>query len=238
MDADNTKPVLRRDYSALADTYDEVRFRGRNGRFLYETDASIVRELVELTGASSLLDVPVGTGRVLDYLKDMPIRIVGTDLTPGMLDHARARLTSQQTLLRADASRLPVQSGAMDCITCLRFFHLFAPCDRPPFVREFARVLKPDGYLLCSFTNGWYGGGINWVRRALGRRSVEFVWPGEVNRLFPHWEVCAVRGNFLPLQGFFASTSSWAEKTMRRMTSKFPLNHLCWERFYLLRKPR
>ena len=230
--------VIKRDYSSLAASYDDIRFQGANGRFLYGTDASIVRELVGFTRASRILDVPVGTGRVLDYLKEEPISIIGCDLTPEMLEHARTHMVpSRHTLLHADASNLPISSEVIDCVISLRFFHLFAPRDRHCFVREWARVLKPGGFVLCSFTNGWYGGGINWARRLLGRLTLEFLWPGELRRLFPRWKVCAVRGNFLPFQGYFASKSTWIENATRWLNNRPPLNRLCWERFYLLRKP-
>ena len=230
--------MSQQDYSQIAPSYDEQRFQTDSGRFLYETDRLIVRELVALTKASTLLDVPVGTGRVLDYLKDTPIAITGCDVTVAMLERAKQRMVeSRHTLLYGDASNLPFESGSFDCITSLRFFHLFAPQVRHTFVREFSRVLKPGGYVLCSFTNGWYGGGINWARKLLGQQTVHFLWPGELSRLFPSWRVCALRGNFFPFQWWLASKGTRLDLAMKWFNARTPMNRFCWERFYLLKRP-
>jgi ubiquinone/menaquinone biosynthesis C-methylase UbiE len=223
------------DYTQIADTYDKNRFSGERGAYLYDLDRCIVRELVTRTNASSILDVPVGTGRVLDYLRDLPVQIVGCDATPAMLNQAKAHADEQHhTLQLADASCLPFESASFDCVISLRFFHLFPPEQRHVFAKEFTRVLKPNGYILCSFTNGWYGGGLNWLWKYLGYPSVHFLHINELSRLFPRFSVQQIRGNFLPLQSRLALRIPWLDRPLRKATCFFPLNRLCWEQVYLL----
>ena len=62
-----------------------IRFSGRSGRFNFERDREIIQAYVVESGARRMLDVPAGTGRVLDYVKDLPIEAVGLDLTKEML---------------------------------------------------------------------------------------------------------------------------------------------------------
>ena len=231
-----TQKTPMQDYTHIADSYDEDRFQGIRGEFNYAIDREIVSEYAEIAAPNKLLDVPTGTGRVLDYLGDMPVEIIGCDATQGMLDRAsRHVVDGKHTLLLGDASDLPFDDNEFDCIVSLRFFHLFDKQTRRKFTAEFDRVLKPGGYVICSFTNGWYAGGINWIKRVLGFRTVFFQYPGELKGLFPNYRVCKLRGNFLPLQSRL-NRSLFLGRFLRGLTRSFPFNLVCWERVYLLRK--
>jgi ubiquinone/menaquinone biosynthesis C-methylase UbiE len=180
-----------RDYTDIAPSYNSVRFNSESGAFLYETDRLVIKRLVAKSQAKKVLDVPTGTGRVLDYLGDMDLDITGFDATPGMLDVARKVHcpTARVSLQVGDASKLPFDSGSFDLLVSLRFFHLFNHKDRLPFAKEFDRVVKKDGFILISFTNGWYGGGYYWLRKFLGLNSMYLQSPGEVSKLFPNFKV-------------------------------------------------
>jgi ubiquinone/menaquinone biosynthesis C-methylase UbiE len=226
----------RRSYSHLAPEYDAKRFQGRNGRFVADRDREILRTFVELAQPQRLLDTPVGTGRALAYVGDGPRLRVGLDYTPEMLAFA-ARVQPRPTgLLRGDAAALPFKSDSFDCVVSLRFFHLFAEPQRAGFAREFIRVLAPGGYLIVSFTNGWYMGGVNWLRQRLGARTVQFESRGELHRLFPECSVVRRHGNFLPKQ-WLVDGVPLLGPALRRLTEHPPVNRICWEHIYLLRKP-
>ena len=155
-----------------------------------------------------------------------------------MLNFARARkLPNQVGFNTCDAGELPFENGSVECIVSLRFFHLFRSAQRYVFTREFDRILRPGGHLICSFTNGWYLGGINFLCKAFGFRTVEFLYPGEMGRLFPGYEILALRGNFLPFQWTTSLLGVKCESLSQWMTSRTTLNRVCWERYYLLRKP-
>ena len=228
---------LKRSYSSLAPTYDVARFSGRSGRFLYETDRRIVCDAIATAAPAKILDVPTGTGRVLDYLRNQPASITGVDSTPEMLlQAARYARAGKDELLIGNAAALAFEDDSFDCVVSLRFFHLFSRQERVPFAKEFCRVVRPGGYLLLSMTNGWYAGGINWLKQYLGMRTVSFEYPGELSNLFRDWRTVRVEGNFLPFQSA-ASSVPVLGSLLRWSSRRFPLNHLCYERFYLLRKP-
>jgi ubiquinone/menaquinone biosynthesis C-methylase UbiE len=240
VDQPDNKPVttndLRQDYSTIAGEYDITRFSGRNGQFLTRTDSAIIRSLIHKAGVNKIVDIPTGTGRVPDYLQKQAVKVIGCDLTRPMMERARSRnLSNLAGLIQCDASSLPFKNDSLDCIVCLRFFHLFNRQDRLPFVAEFERVLRPGGHLITSFTNGWYAGGLNWIRQAAGKQTVYFQYPGEMQALFRHWKIVSIRGNFLPFQYYVSLCGQLAEYFARFFTSKWPLNRLCWERFYLLK---
>ena len=81
-------------YSEIAGSYDQTRFQATNGKFLYQTDKRIVCELFSQTASDTLLDAPVGTGRVLDYLRHDRCKIVGIDYTDEMLQISRQVATT------------------------------------------------------------------------------------------------------------------------------------------------
>lgn len=236
-EAPEDKPVFRQDYGDLAANYDQLRFSGSKGAFNTKADASVIDDLVGAAGASLVLDVPTGTGRIYDYLRHRDLQIIGCDLTPEMLEKAAARrIQSRPLLIRGDASDLPFRGGTVECITCLRFFHLIPHESRRMIATELSRVLQPGGHIICSFTNGWYGGGINWARRWAGK-PLHFLAPGEVTSLFPRFHVRAVRGNFWPLQRYSSNLGPAVESFSFRLNRRFPFNRICWEIFYLLQKP-
>lgn len=223
-------------YSELASDYDETRFSNSSGQFLTNTDKRIIRSFVGRSGAKTLLDVPVGTGRVLTYLSDQEIKIIGVDATEEMLSEAsKVADKSRHTLTQGNAAELPFDDGEFDCLTSLRFFHLFKKNQRLVFAEEFERVVRPGGHLIVSFTNGWYGGGINWLKKLLGGKTVEFEHRGEIKKLFPNCRVQACSGNFLPKQWFFSYIPVLGQ-ALQFLTSVPPFNKICWERIYLLQK--
>jgi ubiquinone/menaquinone biosynthesis C-methylase UbiE len=224
-----------RSYAHLASDYDASRFSGQHGRFLLARDREIVRRFIQLAQPRRLLDAPVGTGRAMAYVADRPMLRIGLDFTAEMLAHAAVNVPAPTSLLRGDAGALPFKDASFDCVTSLRFFHLFTEAQRVAFAREFMRVLAPGGHLIISFTNGWYGGGLNWLHRSLGYRTMEFEGIGEVRRLFPECSVVRRYGNFLPKQWLVDGVPILGP-LLRRATEHAPCNLICWERIYLMRK--
>jgi SAM-dependent methyltransferase len=95
-------------------------------------------------------DLGCGTGRTGVWLRGRGIaKIDGVDLTPEMLDVARAREV-YATLTEADVSDTGLQSGAYDLVvTCLVDEHL---ADLRPLYVEARRIARPDGtYVLVGF---------------------------------------------------------------------------------------
>jgi ubiquinone/menaquinone biosynthesis C-methylase UbiE len=225
----------RRSYAHLARDYDALRFSGRNGRFVSARDQEIIGTFLALTKPERLLDAPVGSGRALSYAAAGPRVRVGLDYTPEMLSLAAQVQPPPTGLLRGDAAALPFKDATFDCVISLRFFHLFAEPQRAAFAREFVRVLAPGGHLIISFTNGWYAGGLNWLRRAMGARTVQFEARGELRRLFPSCSVVRRHGNFLPKQ-WLVDDVPVLGPAIRRLTEHAPANLVCWEHIYLLRK--
>jgi SAM-dependent methyltransferase len=95
-------------------------------------------------------DLGCGTGRTGAWLRERGIGSVdGVDLTPEMLDRARARQVYER-LIEADVSSTGLESAAYDLVTtCLVDEHL---ADVRPLYAEARRLARPDGtYVLVGF---------------------------------------------------------------------------------------
>lgn len=97
------------------------------------------------------VDVGCGSGQGTLLLAKHFDSVVGTDVSPAQLDealkHAKApNITYKQCV----AEELPMADSSVDLITAMSAFHWF---DRPRFLREAHRVLKPRGCLaLLNYT--------------------------------------------------------------------------------------
>jgi len=104
-----------------------------------------------LPDASSLLavDVACGPGTFSRPLAVRVGKVIGVDLTPAMIEHARKE-TAQAGLkniefILGDASSLPFNDGAAGIVLCgFSFHHMLEPAKA---VSEMARILNPGGRL-------------------------------------------------------------------------------------------
>ena len=100
--------------------------------------------------AGETLEVGVGTGLNLPfYSRD--VRLVGIDLSPGMLDIARRRageLERAVDLREGDAQALDLPDAGFDTVVCT--FSLCAIPDERRAIAEMRRVLRPGGRLLLA----------------------------------------------------------------------------------------
>ncbi len=106
-----------------------------------------------------VLDVATGTGRIPLALLRSDLfdgQIVAGDRSAGMLAEARHALggwRGRVTIVRIDASAVPVASGSVDCVTCLEALEFMR--DGRAVLREAWRALKPGGILLLTNRVGW-----------------------------------------------------------------------------------
>lgn len=130
----------------VASRFDEAR-----GRFKREVDPGDYRlgaVLCGLAGMASplLLDLGCGKGRFARRLEAAGARVVGLDLSAGMLAEARG-----VGRVRGSARALPFACGSFDAVVAIEVFEHLGDIDAA--IVEIRRVLKPGGRLIVIDKN-------------------------------------------------------------------------------------
>ncbi|MBX3260180.1 MAG: methyltransferase domain-containing protein [Labilithrix sp.] len=97
-----------------------------------------------------VLECGCGTGLILERIKEHARRAVGIDLSPGMLELARARGLEVE---EGSVTALPFDDASFD-VTC-SFKVLAHVPDIGRALAEMARVTRPGGVILAEFYNPW-----------------------------------------------------------------------------------
>ncbi|MDV6373064.1 methyltransferase domain-containing protein [Deinococcus arenicola] len=127
---------------------------------------------VDARPGEALLDVMCGTGTLALAVADAVGtggRVMGADLSPGMLAVARDKAAGQPQLsfVEADATALPFEDAEFDGVACAS--GLFFVPDMAAALREWGRVLRPGGRIMfSSFGKGMMGDLPGRWRAALG----------------------------------------------------------------------
>ena len=130
---------VRSMFDAIAPRYDLV-----NRLMTFGLDQQWRRETIAalaLPENALLLDVACGTGDLSRLARRKGYRVIGADLSRGMLaaNHAGA------PLIQADGARLPFPDGVFDGLVCGYALRNFS--DLPAALAETARVVRPGGRL-------------------------------------------------------------------------------------------
>jgi ubiquinone/menaquinone biosynthesis C-methylase UbiE len=107
-------------------------------------------ELAECRPDIEALDIATGAGHTARMIAPHVCHVVVSDLTPQMLDTARAEMQAagihNVSFRLADAEALPFDDATFDLVTCRIAPHHFSDCNR--FTQEVSRVLRPGGLFL------------------------------------------------------------------------------------------
>lgn len=128
------------DYDQVAPTYDK--------RYARNPYTGVEKALLQFAGNEpglQILEVGCGTGHWLEVLHAHHLSVTGLDFSAGMLAKARSQRTDVE-LIRGRAEQLSLQTAALDRLFCINAIHHFV--DKPAFLAEAYRVLRPGGNLL------------------------------------------------------------------------------------------
>jgi SAM-dependent methyltransferase len=134
---------LRRQWNRIAPTWE--------WRFGREALAPLEAALSRVERADHALDLGTGTGKAARLVAERfpEATVVGVDLSPEMIDQARAllppELADRVRFEVGDAAALPFPDGAFDLVVLLNMI---------PFFPELARITEPGGTLALAFVGG------------------------------------------------------------------------------------
>lgn len=131
---------------AIVDSYDRLRYYGFGGRYKNRRLRRVIGEIVQSVPLQGpVLDLPCGTGRIDNWLLQLPVRVIAADISNEMLTKTREKTRPTPMwlgLVRADACHLPFPSRSIECVFSIRFFHLLDEPTRLAILQEFARVAR------------------------------------------------------------------------------------------------
>ncbi|MDT0263690.1 class I SAM-dependent methyltransferase [Jatrophihabitans lederbergiae] len=138
---------VRATYDAVAREYDRQLGDELDGKPL---DRALLTGFVEMVGSGRIADVGCGPGQVTRFLADQRADVLGIDLSQGMITIARTRSPKLEFTV-GSMLRLPVPDGTWAGIVALYSIIHLTEDERAIACREFARVLRPGGWLLVAF---------------------------------------------------------------------------------------
>ncbi len=102
----------------------------------------------------TVLEVGCGTGSNLLLYQEAGCKVAGVDLSPSMLEVARAKLGEHADLRECDASNMPFEDGSFDLVTAFLALHEMPTAVRESVLDEMVRVAGDGHVLLVDFNPG------------------------------------------------------------------------------------
>ncbi len=127
-------------YDSISSQYDR-RYQKQQYPGIEQALLTFLRE----NSNNKALEVGCGTGHWLKTLGSRTGVLMGLDLSTNMLGRAQ-RETPETPLVRGRAEALPYRGQSLDHVFCINAFHHFI--DKPAFLTEARRVLRPRGGLM------------------------------------------------------------------------------------------
>lgn len=135
-----TKLIRGSEYRGTkAAKYESVRKDQKKWKDENETIQLYMRDLGRGT---KVLDVPVGTGRMLKFFEKCGFEVTGVDSSDDMLALAGKIRVKNVVLESGDASELKFKDKSFDAVLCLRLLHLVPEKAMQDIVKELTRVAK------------------------------------------------------------------------------------------------
>lgn len=133
-------------------SYDNL-FISPGGALVSFHEVSSIYKLLDYPRKKSILDIGTGTGRVAVRLVELGNEVFGIDINRNRIRAAALKSKEKRKyhVILANGEQLPVKSGSVDLIVCIRVLKYF---EKPIIgLAEIARALKPDGLCIIEISN-------------------------------------------------------------------------------------
>jgi len=145
----------------------------RDSQYLYRAIEDTMLDLATEVPGGRVLDMACGTGKNAMRIAERGCYSVGAEASMEMIGVGRwVHPASSARMVRSIAEEIPFASGAFDRVICQGSLDHFA--DAHAFMREAARVIKPEGRVVIALANFEsascrIGRAVDRVKRRLGR---------------------------------------------------------------------
>jgi len=134
-----------------------------------------------------VLDFGCGNGRLLDIFKSKKIEYFGLDASEGLLREARERYKDElpegvvsTEFTNISSLELPFENGFFDSVYSIAAVHHIPSRElRQKLLKEFKRVLKPNGNIVITNWNLWHGKYLSLIfkyalKKIIGQTNMNF----------------------------------------------------------------
>ena len=140
----------------------------------------VAPDVVPPQAAWQVLDVGCGTGTGLAQYAEAGCTVTGVEVSAAMLERATTRLGDEPELHLTDGETLPFDDDRFDLVTTSMVLHEVPTDARMAWVKEMARVAKPNGSLLLidfrfGSLRGWKGRLLRSLSEVIERLSGHFT---------------------------------------------------------------
>jgi SAM-dependent methyltransferase len=154
------------EFDSFASNYEEalakgLRFSGEQSEYFargrVKALAAHLASRPSMAGARVILDFGCGTGSTTPLLKDLPsvARVIGTDVSPRLLDTARAEYAGGSIEF---VTHDQIPERAADVAYCNGVFHHIPPNARDEAITQVRSALRPGGVFALCENNPWNPG--------------------------------------------------------------------------------
>lgn len=141
----------------------------RDSVYIYQAIEDTMVDLAAEAPGGRVLDVACGTGKVAMRIADRGCTAVGAEASIDMIGVGRyIQPDSKAVMVRSIAEQLPFADASFDRVICQGSLDHFV--DGNAFMREAARVTKPDGRVVIALAN------FESVSCRIGRRIDRLRW--------------------------------------------------------------
>jgi len=131
---------------SIAASYDDMRFRSWHGRIVHRAESRLLRYVLKehFRDGKTILDIPCGTGRLLETYREGHFQVTGCDISEPMLGQAQQRFSRDDCFrfLSGNAEALPFADNVFDYLVSFRFVLHLPPEIRHKVLAEMIRVTR------------------------------------------------------------------------------------------------
>lgn len=125
----------------------------RDSQFIFKRIPEVLTQIAIRDRPQRVLEVACGIGKQLELLRPGTVEVWGLDASPALTRYCNERFAGDPGagFVTAVAERLPFEDDTFDCVLCQGSLDHFP---RPrAFLRDVARILKPDGRAVIALSN-------------------------------------------------------------------------------------
>ncbi len=138
----NSYPAKTRYRGEVAENY--LKRRAGGARWTHEQ--RVIERLIDsFPSGSSILDVPLGTGRFVDHYFRRGLTVYGLDISRDMLREVRTGRSGEalpEGMVHADTECIPLRDNSVDYVVCARLLNWAPMSAFKVIISEFQRVAR------------------------------------------------------------------------------------------------